>query len=488
MMKRPLLKLAVLATFGLGVSGSLAYVLSDGRWRDGKAMMYIGIPGAAPSGVPYREAFEDAMATWNETPFRFLADNTYVDPCSGYSRSSQGKGFPAGGGDGRNSVDFRADVCGNDFDDSTLAITLNLGRNGTLGFDYIAESDVIFNSRFDWSIYDGPRRQRIDFRRVALHELGHVLGLGHETTADAIMAPKIGDLYELTADDIAGATLLYGAPKDCPIRSFTLNTTLRDGLASTDCSIRQLYGFGTDVSLVDSYRIELQQDTTLRLRMTSTSLDSVLLVTDEQLNPVEVFDDSTGSCDVDAQLRLPAGKYLLLANTFEKPEKCGGNSGNYALTVSDSPYPLLGNSGNTRSGGSLSAATFSGWARLDGGTTQRSSFAATDRITVEGRIDADPAHVGRAGRLYVLVVLSNGQQLMMTPGGNVEPFRGLGQIKAMDHRILQARNSLTLVRGLRGSTTGLAGLGFQAYLGYALDSAPQDIHFGTQPIVFDIAR
>lgn len=486
-MTRRWLQVGVLAALGLGISSSLAFVLADGRWRDGRATVYIGIPGSDSAGNLYRDAFRDAVNAWNETPFRFVIQDSYRDPCSGYSRSSSGSGFPSGNGDSRNGVDFRSDVCGNSFASDTLAITLNLGRKGTLGFDNIVESDIIFNTAFGWAVYDGPRRSQSDFRRVALHELGHVLGLGHENTADAIMAPRITDRYTLTADDRAGAQALYGPPTTCPVRTLALNLLRRDSLEPGDCTIRELYRLGNDTSRVDVYRLELAQATTLRLRMASASLDSVLLITDAQLNPIDVFDGSGDGCNVDERVSLAAGSYLLLANTFVTPEKCGGNTGNYQLTVSDSPFPLLGNTGNARAGGELSAASFSGWARLDTASTARSNFAATDRITVEGRIDPDPAHIGQPGRLYVLAVLSNGLQFMQLPDGRFVPFPGLGRIEAVQQKTLQARDVLVLAQGLRGSTQGLAGLGFQVYLGYALNSAPQDIHFSAQPITFNIA-
>jgi hypothetical protein len=479
--------LAAFVALTLGMPASLAYVLSDGRWRDGTATFHVAMPGTAPNGLAWKDAFVAAMTKWNATPFRFVVDDRYVDPCAGYTRHASGTGFPAGNGNARNSIDFRADLCGNTFGDDVLATTLNLSEGGSLGFDHIVESDIVFNTEFDWSIYNGPRRSRVDFGRVALHELGHTLGLGHELTEAAIMAPKLGDLDGLAADDIAGANRLYGAPTTCPIVALTRNSYVRDALQAGDCRIQQLYGQGDDTSLVDTYRLDLDAPATLRLRMSSVALDSVLLVTNLLLQPVEIFDDSAGSCNVDAQLSLPAGSYLLLANTYVRPEKCAGNTGTYQLQISDSPFPLLGTTGNTRSGGNLATALFSGRARLDSSSEARSSFAATDRITVEGRINPDPAHVGQPGRLFVLAVLSNGLQFMQNAAGQFVTFPGLGRIEPAARVVLQESEALTLVQGLRGSTMGLSGLGFQVFLGYALDSAPTDIHYGTQPIAFSIA-
>jgi hypothetical protein len=472
----------------LSVTSSLAYVLSDGRWRDGVAVVYVGMSGTAPNGRPWKEALISAMQQWNATPFRFVVDERYADPCSGYTRSSTSQGFPAGNGDRRNGIDFRADVCGNEFGAGVLAITLNLGTATNLGFNHIVEADIVFNSAVNWSIYDGPRRSQVDFGRVALHELGHVLGLNHEPAERAIMAPNIGDLDALTTDDIAGATRLYGGSIPCPITRVELNRYIRGTLQTGDCRVQQLYGNGNDTSFVDTYRLDLTQQRTLRLRMASNMLDSVLLITDLQLKPIELFDDTNGSCDVDVQVTLPAGSYLLLANTYVKPEKCAGNTGNYHLQISDSGYPLLGNTVNARSGGTLVNALFSGQARPEGPSQSRTRFAATDRIVVEGRIDADPAHVGQPASLYVLAILSNGGQFMQNAQGQFVPFTGLAGIQAAGRRVLRESETLRVVDGLQGSSSGLAGLGFQVFLGYALDSAPQDIHHGGKAITFSIDR
>jgi len=152
----------------------LAYNLDGNRWPQGEATFNVNIPGSAPSGVSWNTAFEDALAQWSdETDFSFLINSTYADPCAGFLASRDGSGFPDGNGDGLNGVDFSDDVCGNKFGDRVLAITLTLAAPGNLGFALIEQSDIVFNNAFTWDIYSGPRRPQLDFRRVALHELGH---------------------------------------------------------------------------------------------------------------------------------------------------------------------------------------------------------------------------------------------------------------------------------------------------------------------------
>ncbi|KAL6610514.1 hypothetical protein ACP70R_040483 [Stipagrostis hirtigluma subsp. patula] len=54
----------------------------------------------------------------------------------------------------------------------------------------------------------------IDLESAATHEIGHVLGLGHSSSAKAVMYPSIGAgerKVELADDDVEGVQLLYGS-------------------------------------------------------------------------------------------------------------------------------------------------------------------------------------------------------------------------------------------------------------------------------------
>lgn len=92
----------------------------------------------------------------------------------------------------------------------------------------ILESDIFLNSTFSWSVAAAGETARQDVESIALHEIGHLHGLGHsmlgETEligggrrvlgAEAIMFPiafTAGSVNRtLRADDIAGISDIYG--------------------------------------------------------------------------------------------------------------------------------------------------------------------------------------------------------------------------------------------------------------------------------------
>jgi hypothetical protein len=93
----------------------------------------------------------------------------------------------------------------------------------------IVESDIFFNSAFDWSTAAGGQSGRYDVQSIALHEIGHLQGLGHSALGEtelrpgggrrvlasgAVMFPiafSAGNVEERTLrpDDIAGVSDLY---------------------------------------------------------------------------------------------------------------------------------------------------------------------------------------------------------------------------------------------------------------------------------------
>jgi hypothetical protein len=111
-------------------------------------------------------------------------------------------------------------------DDRTLGAT-NFQINAQTGA--IVASDIFLNSFFPWSVAESGQASRFDVESIMVHEIGHLLGLGHsalgETTSSgggrsvqgkrAVMfsiAYGSGTVEDRTleADDIAGIRDIYG--------------------------------------------------------------------------------------------------------------------------------------------------------------------------------------------------------------------------------------------------------------------------------------
>ena len=95
----------------------------------------------------------------------------------------------------------------------------------------IVESDIFFNSTFNWSTATPGQTGRFDLESTALHEIGHLLGLGHSALGETEMLPTGGRRVtassavmfpisfgaanladrELQPDDIAGVSDIYPA-------------------------------------------------------------------------------------------------------------------------------------------------------------------------------------------------------------------------------------------------------------------------------------
>ncbi|XP_022843021.1 metalloendoproteinase 2-MMP-like [Olea europaea var. sylvestris] len=143
------------------------------------------------SGFPqsFMEPIRYAFEIWsNKTSFFFFKlrddlDEEYSDLQIAFVNGEHGDGYPFDGPGGVLSHAFQP-------------------TDGRMHFD----------ASEDWIVGSLPRT--IDIVSVALHEIGHLLGLGHTNIPDAIMYPNIRYAMvkrTLHQDDIDGIRTLYGS-------------------------------------------------------------------------------------------------------------------------------------------------------------------------------------------------------------------------------------------------------------------------------------
>ena len=251
------MKLRFLLLFSLAVASSTsAYVLEGQSWtldRTVVMQMSLSEPHSAflDGSTSFDEVAQAALDIWNTyLPHLHCTAvlNSPVDPTSG---------------DDEMSALFDSTVFGDKFGTGTLAITLINFRDAVM-----EETDTVFNNAYSWNSYRGPLNPSlIDFRRVAIHEFGHSLGLDHPDEhgqkVTAIMNSHVGDIDTVQPDDIAGVMALYGT-----------GPAYQDSVPApvlANISTRALVGTGDNV-LIGGFIIQGSEPATVILRAIGFSL------------------------------------------------------------------------------------------------------------------------------------------------------------------------------------------------------------------------
>jgi hypothetical protein len=181
------------------------------RWRQTPVEYFVNVrPVDGITAAGLRQAIDRAFATWEAVPTSSIAYRVGGDTTAS-----------PGDDDGRNTLGFLAEP---DLD-RVLASTSFL-IDTTSG--EILEADIFFNSIFPWSTAAAGEPGRFDLETIAVHEIGHLSGLGHSAlgeteltqtgrrviAAESVMFPLAfgaGNVSNrrLRADDVAGISDIY---------------------------------------------------------------------------------------------------------------------------------------------------------------------------------------------------------------------------------------------------------------------------------------
>ena len=142
-----------------------------------------------------REAVRNAFSTWSRVvpiTFREVATDQAADFRIGWFTGNHGDGSP---------FDGAGDATGNVLAHAFYPPNCGGANAGLMHFDDFET----------WAV--AASGTAMDLETVALHEIGHLLGLAHSDVNGSVMFPtiRIGETNRiLTADDIAGIQRLYG--------------------------------------------------------------------------------------------------------------------------------------------------------------------------------------------------------------------------------------------------------------------------------------
>jgi len=200
---------------GLGTTATYSYVLGPHSWPDGTAQVHVDLEASNPAGsnppnivsggpttAQLQAAYLAALGSWNTfSTFHYTSTSSSgvdaADPCTNP------------GVEARNGVKFANTSCSGSFGATTLAVQQSWFSGSTT-----VKTGTVFNNTKSWDLYTGAWTGVNDFGRVAVHELGHGIGLDHSADNSAIMWFQAGTPEVPQADDIAGAAAFYDGDDD----------------------------------------------------------------------------------------------------------------------------------------------------------------------------------------------------------------------------------------------------------------------------------
>ena len=213
----------IIAAAALAGAGGMAFAykplyeyIDNLPLQDNRLTWHVWVPGESDDGDAWDPLFHESVRHWNaELPyFNLGAVTRNSEDCTPRSSGSMTARNQV------NTVTWRETNCGGGSMEHAAGWALTF-VGGAAGARVIEEGDIFFNERFEHA--EGGAEQMVfdetSFYAVALHEIGHNLGLGHGYIDAAVMAygPTHKWRKRLSPDDICGVAVISGKREFCPV-------------------------------------------------------------------------------------------------------------------------------------------------------------------------------------------------------------------------------------------------------------------------------
>ncbi len=200
------------------------------RWPNDSVTYYVnpttGTNISTTGGDTVQQVIDNAFSMWENTPAPF--NNLVLTDLKATDAGTSNLTAP-NANDCQNVIGF-TDTNTADFPTGTIAFT-EISTVSPAGTTYscngqqetsvlpsqLVDADIEFNPQIQFTTSLSPGPNQFVLESVALHEIGHLLGLDHSGLADAVMFPfgdttAAGNRTSLSLDDLLGIAFLYPSP------------------------------------------------------------------------------------------------------------------------------------------------------------------------------------------------------------------------------------------------------------------------------------